>query len=218
MLKKEDVSQFNLRMPAAALREINKAAALEGKSTADYLRIAGIMAACHTFREVPLTTFLATRENMTSERARSLGMIPVAAVGGKWSGEVRVQIGKNGFFNDQAGGIWVLTAEGLKLVMGFDPAEEAERLAVFSKLRKLESRSPFVVIRRFSGYVVQSEEGYASEEHLMGEGQILFADPDFWRGKKWEGEEVVQFYCGMSRFYVIRQTFLNSTQRTSVRA
>jgi hypothetical protein len=49
-------------------------------------------------------------------------------------------IGKNGLFHDEAGGVWVLTVEGLKQVMGFDPVEEGERLAILSRLKTLESR------------------------------------------------------------------------------
>lgn len=137
----QKTSQFNLRLPTRALREINKAGSREGKSTADYLRIAGLIAACHTLRDVPMTVFVAPGEHMTLIRAQALGMIPVTEVGSQWCGEVRVPIGKNGLFHDEAGGVWVLTVEGLKQVMGFDPADEGERLAILSRLKTLDSRS-----------------------------------------------------------------------------
>jgi len=210
----DEKSQLNLRMPSAVLGEINTASSREGKSTSDYLRIAGVIAACHTFREIPLTVFVAASEPVTLERCRALGMTPVADLNGEWQGEVRVQIGKNGLFHDHAGGIWQVTTEGLKQVMGFDPSEEAERLAVFSKLRKLESRSPYKVIREFIAYRLQSEEGYARDEHVMRQGSILFADTEYWKGRQWEGEEVVQFYCGTTRYYIDRMTFLGLTRRT----
>src|SRR5580704_13533146 len=110
----DKTSQFNLRLPTGALREINRAGAKEGKSTAEYLRIAGLIAACHTFRDVPMTVFVAPGEHMTLIRAQALGMIPVTEVGSQWRGEVRVPLGKNGLFHDEAGGVWVLTVEGLK--------------------------------------------------------------------------------------------------------
>ncbi len=136
----EKTSQFNLRLPTLALREISKAGLKEGKSTAEYLRIAGLIAACHTFRDVPMTVFVAPGERMTLIRAQALGMTPVTEVGSQWRGEVRVPIGKNGLFHDEAGGVWILTVEGLKQVMGFDPVEEGERLAILSRLKTLQSR------------------------------------------------------------------------------
>jgi|SRR5579863_1403076 len=41
---------------------------------------------------------------------------------------------------DEAGGAWILTAGGLKQVMGFDPVEEGERLAILLRLKTLDSR------------------------------------------------------------------------------
>ncbi len=182
---------------------------------ADYLRIAGLNAACHTFQEVPMPTLIASTERVTLQRARALGMVPIAEVGKEWQGEVRVSIGRNGLFWDLAGGVWMLTAEGLKQVMGFEPAEETERLATLSRNKKLESRSPYEVTKSFTASKLQSEEGYATEQDEMTQGQILFADPEYWKGKLWEGEEIVQFCCGLTRFYVGRSTFLNLTRRTT---
>jgi hypothetical protein len=210
----QEKSQINLRMPKAALLAINKAASQEDKSAADYLRIAGLAAACHTFREIPLTVFIAPGEKVTLSRAESLGMRPVAEVGGHWEGEVRVQIGKNGVFNDSIGGIWVLTVEGLKAAMTFDPAEEAQRLEVLSRTpQKLESRSPYKVIRPFTAFIVEGE-GFAPMEHLMKEGWTLFADPEYWKGKLQEGREVVRFFFNTTPLYVDRKTFLDSARRT----
>jgi hypothetical protein len=118
----------------------NHATLKEQKSTADFLRVAGLIAVCHTFRGVPMTVFVAPGENMTLIRAQALGMIPVSEVGSQWRGEVRVPIGKNGLFHDEAGGVWVPTVEGLNQVMGFDPEDEGKRLAILSRLKTLESR------------------------------------------------------------------------------
>ena len=137
-MSEEKTSQFNLRLPTRALREINKAGVKEGKSTAEYLRIAALTAACHTLRGAPMTVFVAPGEHMTLVRAQALGMTPVSEVGNQWRGEVRVPIGKSGLFHDEAGGVWVLTVEGLKQVMGFDPVEEGKRLAILSRLKTLE--------------------------------------------------------------------------------
>jgi hypothetical protein len=212
----EQRSQFNLRLPERALRDIAKAGLMEGKSTAEYLRIAGLAAACHTFREVPATVFVAPSEQMTLVRAQALGMTPVTDVGAQWEGEVRVRIGKSGSFQDQAGGVWTLTVEGLKQVMGFDPTEEAKRLAILLKAKSLESRSPYEVLRAFTAYLVQSEEDYAPTEQAIRPGSVLFADPDYWKGRPRDGQEIIQFFCAMTRFYVDRQTFLGSTRRTSI--
>lgn len=207
-------SQINLRLPRATLQAINRAASWEGKSAADYLRIAGLTASCHTFREIPSTVFIAPSENVTLSRAQALGMNPVADVGSEWRGEVRALIGKNGLFNDNAGGIWILTPEGLKQVMGFEASEEEQRLEVLSRTRgKLESRSPYEVIRSFTSFRVQ-EEGYAPDEQIIKKGFTLFADPEYWKGKLWEGQEVVQFFHETLRFYVDRRTFLDSVRRT----
>ena len=67
-------------------------------------------------------------------------MSPVVDVDGDWNGEVRVPIGKNGLFEDAAGGVWVLTPEGLKQVMSFEPEEEEARLAARAQSRKAAKR------------------------------------------------------------------------------
>lgn len=130
MQTKDDKAQLNIRIPEAALKAISAAASEEDKKVADYVRIAALTAVCHTRRKVPSTVFIDPREQVNIERARGLGMTPVVDLGGKWQGEVRVSIGKNGLLQDRAGGVWVLTPQGLKQVMGFEPDEEAERLAV----------------------------------------------------------------------------------------
>lgn len=211
-------SQINLRLSTATLEVINRAASREDRSAADFLRVAALTCACHTFREIPPTVFIAPSEHVALDRAEALGMRPVAEVGGEWQGEVRVPVGRNGIFHDNAGGIWVLTAEGLKQVVGFEPPEEAQRLELLSKTRgKLESRSPYAVTRTFAAFRVQREEGYAPDEHRMRVGFVLFADPAYWKGRIWEGQEVVQFSHETSRFYVERRTFLSCTRRTALR-
>jgi hypothetical protein len=124
-----DEKVLNVRMPAAALDAITAAATQEGKKTADYVRIAALTAVCSSRRKRPLPVFVATSESVSAERARDLGMQPVADLGGRWLGEVRVHIGKNGLFHDNIGGVWLLTPDGLKQVLGFDAAEETARLA-----------------------------------------------------------------------------------------
>jgi hypothetical protein len=205
------------RIPTAALSAINDAAAREGKSSADYIRIAGLTAVCHTFWDVPPTVFLAPGENMTPDRARALGMQPVAEMGAQWQGEVRVRIGKNGFFHDNAGGIWVLEPDGLRQRMGFEPAEETERLEVLARARQLEARTPYAVTRAFTAFRVQKEEGSAQDQERVETGLILFADPEFWKGKLRQGQEVIQFTRDTARLYVDRRTFMSSTRRTVLR-
>lgn len=130
MPTKDEKAQLNIRMPEAVLKAISSAASEEGKKVADFVRIAALTAACHTRRKAPPTVFIDPREGVRPERARALGMTPVADIGGTWQGEVRVTIGKNGLFQDKAGGVWLLTPTGLKQVMNFEPDEEAERLRV----------------------------------------------------------------------------------------
>ncbi len=120
---------LNVRMPAAAQDAINSAATQEGKKTADYVRIAALAAVCYSRRKTSLPVFIAATESVTAERARALGMRLVADLGAGWQGEVRVDIGKNGLFHDNAGGVWLLTPDGLKQVLGFDAAEEKSRLS-----------------------------------------------------------------------------------------
>ena len=130
-----DDKVLNVRMPAAALDAITTAAMQDGKKTADYVRIATLAAVCCSRRKIPLPVFIASSEPVTAECARALGMQPVANLGTRWQGEVRVVIGKNGLFNDNAGGVWLLTPDGLKQILGFDPAEEKSRLSARVKTR-----------------------------------------------------------------------------------
>jgi hypothetical protein len=120
---------LNVRMPAAAQDAIAAAAIQDGKKTADYVRIAALAAVCYSRHKTPLPVFIAASESVTAGRARTLGMQPVADLGARWQGEVRVAIGKNGLFHDKAGGVWLLTPDGLKQVLGFDAAEERARLS-----------------------------------------------------------------------------------------
>ena len=124
-----DEKVLNVRIPAAALDAIAAAATQDGKKTADYVRIAALTAVCYSRRKTALPVFIATSEQVTAGRARDLGMQPVADLGAQWQREVRVPVGKNGLFQDNAGGVWALTPDGLKQILGFDPAEEKSRLA-----------------------------------------------------------------------------------------
>ncbi len=124
-----DERVLNVRMPAAAQDAIAAAATKDGKKTADYVRIAALAAVCHSRRKTALPVFIAATESVTADRARALGMQPVADLGARWQGEVRVATGKNGLFHDNAGGVWLLTPDGLKQVLGFDAAEERSRLS-----------------------------------------------------------------------------------------
>src|SRR5438552_1999871 len=73
-----DDKVLNVRMPAAALDAITTAAMQDGKKTADYVRIATLAAVCCSRRKIPLPVFIASSEPVTAERARALGMQPVA--------------------------------------------------------------------------------------------------------------------------------------------
>jgi hypothetical protein len=103
---------------------------------ADYVRIAALTAVCYSRRNTQLPVFIATSESVTAERARDLGMQPLVDVGGRWQGEARVAVGKNGLFHDNAGGVWALTPDGLKQILGFDAAEEKLRLAARAKSKQ----------------------------------------------------------------------------------
>jgi hypothetical protein len=118
--KGEKMEQLKIRLPATARKAIEAAAHEEGKALGDYIRTAALLATCHTRRKATPIVFIAPREGVSLERARALGMAPMVEVGGEWSGEVRVSIGKNGLFQDKGGGVWMLTPQGLKQVMGFD--------------------------------------------------------------------------------------------------
>lgn len=83
-----------------------------------------------------------------------------------------------------------------------------------------ESRSSYTVVRDFIGCKVNAEEGYASEEHTIRRGTPIFGDPQYWLGRLWEGQEVVQFFCAGSdtRLYVDRKTFKKSTEKVTLGA
>jgi len=134
-----DEKVLNVRMPAAAQDAITAAAAIDGKNTSDYVRVATLTAVCYSRRKKASPVFVSTSESVTAERAQALGMQPVADLGAKWNGEVRVAIGKNGLFHDNAGGVWVLTPDGLKQVLGVDAAEEKVRLAMRLKTQRRTS-------------------------------------------------------------------------------
>jgi hypothetical protein len=139
-LKNESKAQLNVRLEESALRAISAAASEEGKKLADYVRIAALMATCHTRRKAAPTVYIDPREGVTLARARSLGMTPVTDVGSGWSGEVRVPLGKNGLFEDKAGGVWLLTPQGLKQVMGFEPLDEAARIGAAAHAKRRGQR------------------------------------------------------------------------------
>jgi hypothetical protein len=82
---------------------------------------------------------------------------------------------------------------------------------------RAESKSAYTVIHDFIASKVNAEEGYASEEHTIRKGTPIFADPQCWRGRLWEGQEVVQFFCAGSdtRLYVGRKTFKKSTKKAT---
>jgi uncharacterized protein (DUF1778 family) len=134
--KSDSKAQLNVRLEEGALKAITAAASDEGKKVADYVRIAVLTATCHTRRKAAPTVYIDRREEVSIARARSLGMTPVTDVGSAWEGEVRVPLGKNGLFEDKAGGVWLLTPQGLKQVMGFEPVEEAARTSTAGRVKR----------------------------------------------------------------------------------
>lgn len=134
--KTEGKAQLNVRLEEGTLKAISAAALEEGKKVADYVRIAALAAACHTRRKAAPTVYIDPREEVTLTRAQMLGMTPVIDVGGEWQGEVRVSFGKNGLFEDKAGGVWLLTPRGLKQVMGFEPHDEVARISAREQAKR----------------------------------------------------------------------------------
>jgi Ribbon-helix-helix protein, copG family len=110
--------QFNVRLPETMLRAIESAAEKEKKSLSEFVRMAALAAVCHSHREEPVTVYIDPGEKIKEERARELGMAPVAKRGADWTGEVRVTISKKGYYKDVEGGLWFITPQGLKFVMG----------------------------------------------------------------------------------------------------
>lgn len=78
--------------------------------------------------------------------------------------------------------------------------------------KDVESRDRFEVEHEFIAYRDQ-DEGYGLDSCPMKIGVTVWADLEFWKGKVWEGFEVVKFYCELSRFCVERSTFINSTKK-----
>jgi len=134
--KNEGKVQLNVRLEEGALKAISAAASEEGKKVADYVRIAVLTATCHTRRKAAPTVYIDPREGVTLTRAKALGMTPVTDVGSGWEGEVRVPLGKNGLFEDKAGGVWLLTPQGLKQVMGFEPPEEVATSGAAGRVKR----------------------------------------------------------------------------------
>jgi hypothetical protein len=78
----------------------------------------------------------------------------------------------------------------------------------------MESRDRYEVMSRFEAFRDQ-EEGYAPEPHTIEAHIPVFADPEFWRDKPRDGQEIVKFTYGATFFYVARSTFIRSTRQAS---
>jgi hypothetical protein len=77
-----------------------------------------------------------------------------------------------------------------------------------------EARFPHVVLSDLPIFL-DEPEGYALDQHTVPAGDEVLADPDFWNGRKWNGFEVVRLTRGPTSFYADRNTFLQSTRRSS---
>ena len=75
-----------------------------------------------------------------------------------------------------------------------------------------ESRSQYVVIHGLIAYTGQGK-GYAADPRILEKGAIIWADPDFWKDKRWAGQLVVRFLCDNAWFYVDQETFASSTRK-----
>ena len=80
--------------------------------------------------------------------------------------------------------------------------------------RHLESKDRYEVEQHFFAYRDQ-EEGYGLDSCQIRKGSDVWADVEFWRGKRWEGFEVVKFLCGQSSFCIDRATFIRSTKKAN---
>ena len=75
---------------------------------------------------------------------------------------------------------------------------------------KVLSRSRYEVIQEFTA---QREEGFAHEPRTVRTGQVLWADPEYWKDQPWEGIDAVRFDWNDTKFYIERETFLRSTRK-----
>lgn len=82
------------------------------------------------------------------------------------------------------------------------------------KVNQIIKRRQYVATGGFEAFRRQSEEGFAPDLATVHSGVHLWADPDFEKGKSWDGvKDPVHFRVGTyGDFFVDRATFLKSTR------
>lgn len=68
-------------------------------------------------------------------------------------------------------------------------------------------------------YRVNTVEGYAQNEYLFKKGYFVWADLEYWRGKKWESKDnIVKFTFESSGYFWVEKTvFIKNTLRRKVK-
>lgn len=80
---------------------------------------------------------------------------------------------------------------------------------------KLPSRSMYEVIAEFTAFRLQSEEDVAQEPRAVQKGVVIWADPEYWKNKPWEGIDAVRFDWNQGKFFVDREIFVRSTRKVN---
>lgn len=86
-----------------------------------------------------------------------------------------------------------------------------ERLRV-----RIEARRQYAIEQALEAYR-DTEEGDAPIGLSVAAGEIVFADPDYWQGTRWNGFEIVKFTSGAQWLCARREDFLRCSRPISVR-
>jgi hypothetical protein len=76
---------------------------------------------------------------------------------------------------------------------------------------RIEPRKQFVVEQLLSVYK-DTEEGQPLIDASVPAGQVVFADPDYWKGVRWNGFEIVKLSTGAEWLCARREEFLRCAQ------
>jgi len=75
-----------------------------------------------------------------------------------------------------------------------------------------ESRVPHLVLSNLPVFL-DEDEGYALDQRTIPEGDVVFADPDFWNDRMWNGFEIVRLMHNLTSYYAEKSIFMQSTKR-----
>jgi hypothetical protein len=97
-----------------------------------------------------------------------------------------------------------------------NPPMAGDELPENSRLRpRIEPLRQFVIEKTLRAYK-GTQEGDALIEAPVSTGQIVFADPDYWKGVRWNGFEIVKLTLGPEWLCARREEFLRCARPVAV--